>query len=193
MTKKKKNFIDKLAGQLRQEYNVKVNIISNITLNDINDCIKKSISIKEITLIKRNSDTEYLFRPDDKIVMIIYNGTGSFLNNDNYNVKTIFERDSDTSCKICLNEFKNSEDIRFCSWCSKSFCVKCQIKLMIDTLKLEKFCMICPYCRYEHKLHTLSLDEFINSLVYRLSYEPCLTDDDCEELLDYLSTFITSE
>jgi len=102
MTKKKKNsFVDKLAKQIREEYNIKVNIINNfLNMKDIQDIQNLSITVKDVTLIKRNSNTETLFKNNnvnyyDKIAIIIYNGTANCIDND-VNIKTILTCDLDT-------------------------------------------------------------------------------------------------
>lgn len=187
----KKSFVKTLASKIQKEHNVQVNIInSKISMKEIHEAVILSKDTNIVTLIAKNSETEEYF-DEDKIVIVIWNGHSTIVPRT-VQVKHILTRDNDLSCKICLDDYKSGGS-RSCCQCSRSFCVKCQIKFMINGATSGANSMKCPYCKFEHTIGNSSLETFIDTLMVRLYKEECvkvLSQDDINELLEYLQSNI---
>jgi hypothetical protein len=159
---RKKSFIQYVATELRNEYNIKVTVLNTeIEANKLNNMIKNSIgNTTEITLISRymnellfsmfDSSASYINSYMDHTVMMVYNGYMTSFNK-NVIVKELLKIDGDPNCKICFKLFRNAYARRSCTRCKKSFCVKCQISIMISiAFKKPDIAFKCPYCNLDY-------------------------------------------
>ena len=195
----KKSIIKQIASKIRNEHSKtlkKVTVItSEIDDDDVNTFIKNSVGNTEnMILIGKNEHTEWFFdstgKANNKIIAIIYKGGFTYVNKD-VNVKYILKSNDDINCQICLEKFRYES--RSCNNCGESFCIKCQIKLVLDGIKNRTYTMRCPFCRYEETLNRENKNvkhyNYIVSIMYRLKREyetDRLEKEDVVDLVNYL-------
>jgi hypothetical protein len=195
----KKSFVKYLALEICAKHNREVEIIYDaIDEIAINMLIIDSKEDNIVRIISRNPKTEHLFR-DDKVVIIIHSGKGIFANRD-IHVDFMFNDDKSDSCGICLDVYRKNGS-RQCERCHKSFCVKCQIRLMIcafisaETGDDYRNTMTCPYCKFEH-FGNIPIEDFIDLLGERCIQEierGVLTLDETEELFGFFDKQINDD
>ena len=186
------SFLKKLKKQLQDEYHTDIDVINNkVSLFNIIDIIKKSNIDHKITIITKEAYKDLVQKNNYNIFIVIYDGKGVECDK-NINVKFLFKEDEDDYCKICMNKYKkekNTLDIRSCSNCSKTYCIKCQIKHTITcTFNHGEYTFICPYCTYNYKVTPMSLETFCQNILYRIYREnelKTLNRKDRRELLNF--------
>ena len=135
-------FLQELSLDIKKEYNIKVEYITNeLSMLSFNDL--KDLSINKVYIIKK--DLIENIKPNAKLYndcefMILYNKSEYYLSN-NYNIKTLLQKNS--SCVECSND--KLKCYNKCPSCNFSSCTKCKydmyIKEYIITNKVH-----CPWC-----------------------------------------------
>ena len=164
---KRKSYVMRIASEIRKEYPdyVVINITKTLeNIKDLNKYLNDSITDeKKIFVLGRNNKTNLVFRYFEGVrevtkinnLIILSNGNTTMSSDDSGNldikmIKKMFTKKNinELECQLC-NE-KIQLEARQCDSCLESFCICCQIKLIITGTFDGSFSMTCPFCRHNH-------------------------------------------
>lgn len=171
---KKKTFVQRFASQIRQIHQrpvVVCGVEDVISMVDV-ACLQE-MTTREKNTIYLVSKNEYTsdFIEDSRACMIVYEGKLTVLS---YHADPKFcLRPLSSTCIICCEDIK--KESRGCSYCFVTYCIACQIKLIMDGYtKSDVYEFKCPYCTRVELMSLspgYSLQDTYDNILWRIKHE----------------------
>ena len=148
----KPTFVKKFAARLRKIHNRPVDIRGDVgKVEQVGDLTLQTADDEKVFLVPKNGTNGELFEDSSEICILIHDGRACRIGrncNPQHALKIYSE------CQLCYEDILEKCNGRYCSNCGMAFCIKCQIKLIIDRIKLELFELKCPFCTYVEPIET---------------------------------------
>jgi hypothetical protein len=173
MPKKKKTFVQRFASQLRVIHERAVTVRGDVRdFDQATQLCEETAQSSQIYLVPKNDDNQALFADSPtRICILIYDGTMGIVSN-NADARFALKPETQT-CTLCT-EYMPHES-RSCNYCNVSFCITCQIKLLIDGVKNATYQFKCPFCGKTEALSaditTASIELIGRSFLARINQE----------------------